>query len=137
MDIESRKKLVSRLLTNARQRAAREAEILRSEPDPTCEFIYEHLRKYILAKLLLTEESEESGLMDLIEKSLASSMKLDKKILKELDSARTCDNMSSASTKKVMLLFAIRKDLKINPDAAELTTRATLAELAELVHSLL
>ena len=137
MNIEARKKLVVRILKNAGQRAAREAEIIRNEPAPAYEFVYEHLRKYILAKLLLSEDSEENGLMDLIEKSLANSMKLDRTILKELDTARTCDNMSSASTKKVMLLFAVRKDLKINPDAAALIARATLPELAKLVHSLL
>ena len=137
MNIEQRKNLVARLLENAGLKSECEAEAIKNEKNPTYEFTYEHLRKYILAKLLLTEDDEEDGFMDLIEKSLANSMKMDRRILKELDTARTCDNMSSASTKKVMLLFAIRKDLMINPDAAELTTRKTVAELAQLVHSLL
>ena len=134
MKIEERKKIVIRLLSRAHSQAAKEAEIIKGASDPSLEFVYEHLRKHILAKFLLSDDCTEDGLRELVKLSLARTMKLDKSLLKELDKAAPCDNVSSASAKKILLLYAIQKDLAIQPDAAVLTTRATVMELAKLVY---
>lgn len=137
MTIEERRELVIHLLSMAHSKAEKEAEIIRNELEPSLEFVYEHLRKYILAKFLLSEENEEDQLQELVELSLARSMKLDPKIIKKFDKAVPCDNVSSASAKKVMLLYAVQKDLNIHPDAELLTSKKGVRELAALVHSLL
>lgn len=137
MNAEERKKLVQQLLQSAHARADQEARIIREKENPSLEFVYLHLRRYILAKYMLTEDCEEEEIHSLVELSLARTMKLDQKLIKELDKATTCDKISSASAKKILLLYAIQKDLRIHPDAAMLTTRKTVGELAELVHSLL
>lgn len=121
----------------AHAKAENEAEIIRNESDPSLKFIYEHLRKYILAKFLLSEDCMEDQLQELAELSLARSIKLDPKMIKKFDKAVPCDNVSSASAKKVMLLYAIQKDLHIHPDAEFLISQKDVRGLSVLVHSLL
>jgi hypothetical protein len=137
VNVEERKKIVAKLLSIAHAQAAKEAKIVINESNPSLEFVCEHLRKYILAKLLLSDDCTEDRLSRLVKLSLARSMKLNQSLLKELDNAAPCDNVSSASAKKILLLYAIQKDFAIRPDAAELITKTTVMELARLVHSLL
>ncbi len=121
----------------AHAKAENEAEIIRNESDPSLEFVYEHLRKYILAKFLLSDNCMEDQLQELAEQSLARSIKLDPKMIKKFDKAVPCDNVSSASAKKVMLLYAIQKDLHIHPDAELLISQKNVRGLSVLVHSVL
>jgi hypothetical protein len=121
----------------AHAKAENEAEIIRNESDPSLEFVYEHLRKYILAKFLLSEDCMEDQLQELGELSLARSIKLDPKMIKKFDKAVPCDNVSSASAKKVMLLYAIQKDLNIHPEAELLISQKDVRGLSVLVHSVL
>lgn len=137
MKIEERKKLVLRLLQRAHAKAEEEAQIIRCKTNPTVEFVHSHLHRYILAKFMLPEDCEEDDLRTLVELSLSRTTKLDPKLLKELDKATTCDKISSASAKKIMLLYAMQKDLGVHPNAAELTEKKTVAELARLMQSLL
>lgn len=137
MTIEERKNLVIHLLSMAHAKAENEAEIIRNESDPSLEFVYEHLRKYILAKFLLSEDCMEDQLQELGELSLARSIKLDPKMIKKFDKAVPCDNVSSASAKKVMLLYAIQKDLNIHPEAELLISQKDVRGLSVLVHSVL
>ncbi len=135
MDREKRKEIVIRLLTTAHERAAQEAEIIRSEPAPSFEFVFEHLRSYVLAKYLLPDNCSEEKIKTLAELSVARSQKLDPDVIKQYDKALPCDNVSSASAKRVMLLYSVQKDLGIRAKAADLIANTTLRELAEFVWS--
>lgn len=128
-----RKKLVADLLASSRQTAGAEAEIIRAEKDPTPDFVFLHLRRYILNKFLLSDSCEEEDLKSLALLSLARTLKLDKTLVRELDQATPCDHATSESTKKVLLLYAVQKDLGIEPDPAELAGVKTVPELSRLV----
>ena len=133
MDELSRKKIVIKLLNNAHSKAIEEARILRSESSPTLDFVEEHLRKYILSKFLLPENCNENNITVLAELSLAHSLSLDRKLIKELDTAAPCDNVSSASAKKVLLFYSLCKDIDVHPDVSLLVSQKTISSLSKVV----
>lgn len=135
MTIADRKQIVVNLLLKAQQVAQKEAEAIKSEKNPSLKFVYEHLRKYILSKFLLSPDCGEDNLKELASLSLARSLKLDKNLVRELDKAAPCNNATSESTKKVLLLYSIQRDLNIKPNPAEFVAISTITGLAELIHS--
>ena len=44
-----------------------------------------------------------------------------------------CDHATSESTKKVLLLYAVQKDMELNPDPEGISRVQTVAELAQYV----
>lgn len=137
MTVDERRNIVIQLLNSAHARADEEAAAIREEPSPNFEFVYEHLKKFIMAKFLLSPDESADSLDELIAMSLARTMKLDKEVLKKFDKAVPCDNVSSASAKKVMVLFAVQKNLGVQPRAEDLVSRKTVLELARLIFPLL
>ncbi len=137
MNTEERKRLVASLLAAAQNAAAREAAVIRAEEDPSPEFVYLHLKRYITSKFMLEEDCAEDNLIELAVLSLQRTMKLDRSMLRELDQAAPCDHATSESTKKVLLLYAIQKDLKIKPRPSDLTEAVTVRELAQVVYAAL
>ncbi|MCD8099884.1 MAG: hypothetical protein LUE06_04795 [Oscillospiraceae bacterium] len=134
MTAEERKRLVASLLEGAAGEAQREAEALLQAPDLTPQLVARHLRAYILAKYLLPADCREESITELASLSLQRTMKLDAGIVHELDKAAPCNHATSESTKKVLLLYAIQKDLSIHPAPQELTEAATVSELAQVVY---
>ncbi len=135
MDVEARKKIVARLLSASKQATAEEAEILKNEPAPTLEFVYEHIRKYVLYKYLLSQECEEDSIRELARLSLARTMKIDKDVIRNLDQATPCDHATSESTKKVLLLYAVQKDLELKPNPEKIAKIETVSALADYVYA--
>ncbi|MCI1654755.1 MAG: hypothetical protein LKI32_06490 [Lachnospiraceae bacterium] len=134
MDAKSRRELVIRILNKAKEQTAKEAEAILSADHPTKEYVGAHLRAYVLSKYLLAPDIEEDNIRTLAALSLARTMKLDTKMIRELDQATPCDHATSESTKKVLLLYAVQKDLRLNPDPEKLTAVATVSELTDYVY---
>lgn len=137
MTVEERKKLVASILEKAKSNASNEALIVRSESNPSVEFVYEHLKKFIAYKFMLDPEKDmaEDDIRKLALLSLEKTMKLDKDMIKQLDQATPCDHATSESAKKVLLLFAVQKEFGIKPDPAKLAATESVKALVELVWS--
>lgn len=133
MDIAERKKLVIKLLSAAKKATLEEAEQIKKEKNPTLEFIYKHVRNYVLSKFLLPPDCEAEDLKELAALSLAKTMKLDKDVIRNLDQATPCDHATSESTKKVLLLYAVQKDLELSPSPEKLAKVTNLKELSAYV----
>lgn len=134
MKIEDRKKIVARLLSKAKEETQKETDLIRNEKDPSLDFIYEHVRKYVLSKFLLAPDCEETGIRELARLSLARTMKIDPNIIHSLDKATPCDHATSESAKKVLLLFAVQKDFGLVPNPEKLAKVEDLHALAEYVY---
>lgn len=133
MRVERRKKLVSDLLEKAKGVALQEAQLVKKEKNPSLDFIFVHLRKYVLSKFLLNEDVKLENIRELAKLSLQKTMHLDSKMLRELDQATPCDHATSESTKKVLLLYSIQKDFDICPDPEIYASVEDLRKLAELI----
>ena len=134
MTPEQRKDLVTRLLEKGRRKTEEEIQIILNASKPDMEFLYTHIRQYILAKFMLEPDCEEDDLMELSALSLARTMKIDRSLLKSLDTATPCDHATSESAKKVLLLFALQRDLGVKPDPAAMADAKTVRELTELIY---
>ncbi len=137
MDVEERKNIVANLLSSANQEAAKEAQLIKAEPNAGREFLYEHLRNFVLSKYLLPPDCEETDLKELATLSLARTMKLDKEMIRSLDQATPCDHATSESTKKVLLLYAVQTDLCLPPNPEKIGRLSNLSELTDYVYQAL
>lgn len=137
MDVKDRKQLVEKLLSASHQIASKEAEQIRQEAHPSLEFIYGHLKSYVLSKFMLPPDCEADDIKELAALSLARTMKLDQDAIRNLDQATPCDHATSESTKKALLLYAVQKDLTLKPDAEKIAKVSTVTELAKYVHAAL
>lgn len=133
MDREQRKELVAKILSKGKKLAAEEVEIIKANPEPNFDFMYEHIRKYVLAKFMLDTDVEETNIRDLATLSLARMMKVDKDVMHSLDFATPCDHATSESAKKVLLLYALQKELSLAPDPEKLTAVRDLTDLTNYV----
>ena len=134
MKIEDRKKIVARLLSKAHEDTQKEVELIRQKEDPSLDFIYVHIRKYVLSKFLLPDDVEETGIRTLAKLSLARTMKIDPKVIHALDQATPCDHATSESAKKVLLLYAVQKDFGLVPNPEKLAKVEDLHALAQYVY---
>ena len=134
MNIEDRKQIVARLLAKAHEATDREADLIKAEKEPTREFLYEHLRNYVLSKYLLEPDCPETNIRKLASLSLARTVKIDPKIIHALDQATPCDHATSESAKKVLLLYAVQKDLNLAPNPEKIAQVESLDELTDYVY---
>ena len=137
MNTLDRKKIVAALLSSSKQAAVKEAMAIKTEKAPSREFVYTHLKRYILAKFMLEGTCAEDNLRELTILSLERTMKLDKSLIRDLDQAAPCDHATSESTKKVLLLYAIQRDLEIKPKPSDLTEAVTVYDLSDVVYAAL
>ncbi len=133
MNIEQRKAFVQKILLNSKQKAVKEIDAIRKEAHPDYEFMFEHLRRFILAKYMLDPNVEETNISSLAALSLAKVMNLDKDVIRSLDHATPCDQATSESTKRILLLFAVQKALDLSPDPIVLAKVDTIDALTEYV----
>ena len=114
--------------------AAEEAKQIRECAQPDEAFLRTHLRKYILAKFMLTEGSVKTeSIRDLIEISLARMMQAAPELVEELDTARSCAGATSAMVKKALLFQAMEREFGIELPAREAAAAADISALAVLV----
>ena len=114
--------------------AAEEARILRECPKPEEGFLTLHLRKYILSKYMLPEDSTESdSIAELTALSLARMMQVAPDLVSELDTARSCAGATSATVKKALLFQAMERELHIELPAHMAVRAADVPALARLV----
>ena len=132
METKERKDLVAELLRRARGPEA-EAEALNAVPDAPYEYVLEHLRRYVLLKYMLPPECAEDDIRALARLSLEVTLKLNANALRELDQATPCNSATSETTKKVLLLYAVQRDLRLPENPAALSRVKTVPELAQYV----
>ncbi|SDB26836.1 hypothetical protein [Eubacterium oxidoreducens] len=137
MDAKQRRQLVINILNKAKEATSKEAEQIKANKNPTREFIEEHVRRYVLSKYLLAPDVKEDDIKALASLSLARTMKLDVKLIHELDTATPCDHATSESTKKVLLLYAVQKDLELPPNPEKLSNVTTVTELVDYIYEIL
>jgi len=114
--------------------AAEEAQQIRECTPPNLDYIHTHLRRYILNKYMLPSDSVASdNIQDLIDASLAQTMKVDPSLVAELDAARSCAGATSAMVKKALLFQAMERELEIDMPADKATTAQTVQDLADIV----
>ena len=132
-----RREIVSDILNNYKNKADEEAEIIKkliSADDSTIgELVYAHLKAFVLSKFMLDPETSEDNIIKLAELSIERSFKLDKSIVAELDKAMPCSSASSATAKRILLLYAIQKEIRHDIDPERLVTAATVRELSGLI----
>lgn len=137
MSAEERKKIVARLLASSKSTASKIAESIKQDDGLTPETLYIRLREYVLCKYLLPENTREDGIKALARLSLEQAMTLDKRLIRELDQQTPCNHATSEATKKVLLLYALQKDLEIIPEPSVYSAATTLHELADVIYPLL
>lgn len=127
-------KAIHDLLKAQKNTAAAYAEKIRNTEPLTHDVFYDCMRGFVLTKYMLGESdfTPESSFDDLVEISLAKTMKIDKSLVEEFDTARSCDGATSAMAKKVLLFMAIQKELNIELPAGPTAKLKSLDELIEL-----
>ena len=125
---------IRRLLLRSRREADGHMEAIHNQAPLSQTFFLTHLRQYVLAKYLLTEEeAAQAGTFDgLVELSLSKSMQVSPELVAEFDTARSCDGTTSAMAKKVLLFMAIQRALEIELPAQASARIRTLDDLAQL-----
>ena len=104
MDVEARKKIVAKLLSAAKEATQKEAEIIKKRKTANMS-LFSNMRAYVLSKFLLHRTARKRISKGWQHWSLAKTMKLDKNVIHDLDTATPCDHATSESTKKVLLFF--------------------------------
>ena len=121
------------MLASAGTKAEAQARILNAEEQPTVEFIELHLRQYVLQKYTLPPDTSEDDIRALARESLKITLRLNKDALHELDKAAPCNHATSETTKKVLLLYAVQRDLHLPENPAELASVQTVSGLARYI----
>lgn len=125
---------IKKVILSSKKAAAEDMAAIHSQSPLTKSFFSEKLRGFVLHKFMLKEEDLASDDFNSItELSLSKSMKISPELVKEFDLAKSCDGVSSAMAKKVLLFMAIQRELGIQLPAmasARITTIHDLAELA-------
>ncbi len=134
MEIGERRKLVARLLAASKKEPLAEAEAINAAgPEASFDYVEAHLRRYVLAKYMLPPDCGEDSILELARLSLEITLKLDENALRELDQATPCNQAKSEVTKKVLLLYAVQRDLHLPEDPPALSAVQTVTELAQYV----
>ena len=95
-------------------------------------------RKYFLGKyMLMEEEAVSDDINELTRISIEKLSSLDKKLIKNVEEAASCDGASSVITKKALFYMVMQKELGIQADPALLTSAKTIVQLAEIVETYL
>lgn len=126
---------VRRLLLRARREADACISAITTADPLRYDFLHEQLYRYVLAKFLLTDGDRpaDDSFHALVETSLSRSMGISPDLVKEFDTARSCDGATSAMAKKVLLFMAIQQALHIELPARESAQIKTMGDLSALV----
>lgn len=121
-------------LLRSRRDAAAELEAIKAASPLTEHDVMEHIRAYVLDKYLLDADTPLSANFGkLTELSLSRSSQISPELVKEFDTAQSCDGATSAMAKKVLLARSIEKGLDVQLDAPALAKIETLGDFCEVV----
>lgn len=96
----------------------------------TCERIYPLIRRYVFLKFMLFDAAETSDdILELAQRSVETIAQLKKGGLKFTDHSGTCGSVSSAVTKKILLLLALQRALGIQFEKHEAADIDTISQL--------
>lgn len=130
------RELIRRRLMNASHEAKVCAGELLAADKSDHPLVHSLLLRYISIRYFLDEdEMRTDDLYELAEISVAKTMAIKREKLADIDIPGTCTGASSATSKKILLLMALRRDLVLSLDperAADLKTVDQLAAYIEL-----
>lgn len=110
---------------------------IRGCAEPDAEFVYKNLRAYVLGKLLLEDAPESAdSLRELTERSIRNAQRLRERGVSVEEVSPGC-GVSSAETKRILLLLSIQKTLKVRFDGQSAAYMETVRDLAAEICRLL
>lgn len=126
---------IRQLLLRSQKLAGQHMDAIRENVPLRYAFLHEQLYQYVLVKFLLTDADrpEDNRFDTLVETSLSRSMKISPGLVREFDTAQSCDGTTSAMAKKVLLFMAIQRALDIELPAQESARVKTMADLSAMV----
>lgn len=103
-----------------------------ADPDPAG--LYPHIKSYLCLKFMLDESDAESDdIVELAARSVEQIAGLKKNGLQFVDHSGTCAAVSSAVTKKILLLIALQKALNITFPRNKTADILSIGQLCEAV----
>lgn len=99
-----------------------------------CDLIYPLILRYISIRYFLDEtELQSDNLYELAETSVSKILAIKREKLADIDIPGTCTGASSATSKKILLLLALCRDLGIPPEPEKAVNLQTVDQLARYV----
>lgn len=95
------------------------------------------LRRYIAAKLLLSEDEISDNIIQMVRINVAKASNMTVEELKEMDRPGACGSAPAVLSKRVLMYIALQKALEITLPPEKLPGIVTVQELADLILSLL
>ena len=126
---------IRRLLLRSRQAADGHMNAIREAEPLTYALVRWEITQYVLDKFLLTGEdlAETDSFDGLTERSLARSMQVSPELVKEFDTAQSCDGATSAMAKKVLLFRSIERALEIEIPAMRSARLRSMEDFSEMI----
>ena len=122
-------------LMEASQQAKQEVEDILSGDYSNRDYLSEHVRKYVKARLELEDLPEEDlpvnracGI------SVAKTFDIDLDLLNEVDVPAGCTRATAVMTKRILLFMALQDDLNFKFKAEDTPKIRTMGNLIDLVH---
>lgn len=102
----------------------------------TEDILYNEILEFIRCKFMLSSEDCKAcdyNFDAMSTLSLSNSMKISKELVEQFDMAKSCDGVSSAMAKKVLLFMAIQKSMNITLPARETATVKTVRDISTMI----
>lgn len=121
-------------LLAAKANAKTEMDIILAEPMPSKMFLYEHLRKYVLAKYMLDMEICPTDIInEIMLISLERAMRTDRAFIEEYERGGSCESTTPTITKRILLFMALQQELNIKLAPQKMANVVSIADLANLI----
>lgn len=126
---------IRKLLLRSRREAERHMNRIRETEPLRYDLVKQEMTQYVLVKYLLTEEDLRvtDSFDGLTELSLSRSMQVSPALVKEFDTAQSCDGATSAMAKKVLLFRAIERGLDIQIPAMRSARLKSMEDFTEMI----
>ena len=126
---------IRRLLLRSRRAADEHMTAIKEAQSLSYDFVKQQLTQYVLTKYLLTQEDllTTDSFDGLTELSLSKSMQVSPELVKEFDTAQSCDGATSAMAKKVLLFRAIERALGIQLPAMRSARLKSMEDFAQML----
>ena len=118
-------------LKSCAEKAARELDWLKANPQASREEWASHIRGYVLSKFLLEEGEQEQDLIQLAQKSVSLLTGIPREKLEQMDRPSGCIAATAVLDKKVLLLLSLSKGLGVPLPPGSAPKIKTLDQLAE------
>lgn len=124
-------------LARANEQAEAALKEIRIYADVDRTGVEECLRRYIAAKLLLSEDEISDNIIQMVRINVAKASNMTVEELKEMDRPGACGSAPAVLSKRVLMYIALQKALEITFPPTKLSGVVTVQELADLILSLL